>query len=70
MRGSGSKTRKPVPAPRRGRKPKEPGGISWENVFVARTRKEETFLQWVDLLKNKEQRLETARRCFRKLEQN
>ena len=52
MRGSGSKTRKPVPAPRRGRKPKEPGGISWENVFVARTRKEETLPKWADLLKN------------------
>ena len=63
------------------------GWISWENVFVAATRKGETLPKLADLLKNElfvvlenlssrefalcaEQRLETALRCFRKLEKN
>ena len=73
MSGSGSTTTKPVPAPRRGRKPKEPraldkllrgccfktqfgnftnGWISWENVFVAPTRKGETLPKCADIQKN------------------
>ena len=66
MSGSGSSPTKPVPAPRRGSKPKETsasdklynfktflsGWISSENVFVAPTRKGETLPKWADLLKN------------------
>ena len=68
MSGSGSTTTKPRPAPRRGRKPKEPsaslcpfktqfgnftsGWISSENVFVAPAGKGETSPKWTDLLKN------------------
>ena len=66
MSGSGSTPTTPVPAPRRGSKPKETsaqdklynfktflsGWISSENVFVAPTRKGETIPKWVDQLKN------------------
>ena len=58
MSGGGSTTTKPVPAPRRGRKPKEPsasdncrmcGCVS--NVFVAPTRIGETLRKLADLLR-------------------
>jgi len=108
MSGSGSTQTKPVPAHRRGSKPKEPsasdklqnfktqfgnfmsGWVSSENVFVVPTRKRETLPKLADLLKNElfvvleeganlsphefalraDQRLETALRCFPKLEKN
>ena len=53
MGGSGSTTTKPVPAPRRGRKPKAPSASDkLQNVFVAPTRSGETLPKWAVLLKN------------------